>query len=251
MIRVESVTKRFGALLAVDAVDFDLPRGEIVGFLGPNGAGKSTVMRMLATYLQPSAGRLSVDGIDVVERPLEVRRRIGYLAGDTPLYQEMRVDRFLAFVGAAQGLRGTRLADRLDAVIRDCELETALGKRIKACSTGYRKRVGLAAALIHDPPVLLLDEPTHGLDPLQVRRFRALLLRLREGRTILLSSHVISEVTSVSDRVLMIYGGKLLANGPVADLCRSEGLADSDLETLFVRLVERASAGRGGQRDAG
>ncbi|MBI4585997.1 MAG: ATP-binding cassette domain-containing protein [Planctomycetes bacterium] len=241
MIRVETVTKYYGPLKAVEEVSFEVGRDQIVGFVGPNGAGKSTVLKMLATYLLPTSGRLSVDGFDAVKRPLEVRRRIGYLPGDTPLYQDMRADRFLAFIGKAHGLSGAGLSRRLEAAIEACRLEETLSKRIKECSTGFRKRIGLAASLIHDPEVLLLDEPTHGLDPLQVLAFRELLRKLRPGRAILLSSHVISEVAAVSDGVLIIHNGRLLADGKLAELCQREGLPGSDLEGLFVHLVRKGT----------
>lgn len=250
MIAVESVTKSFGRLQAVRDVSFELGRDQIAGFVGPNGAGKSTLLRLLATYLAPTAGRLSIDGLDVVRRPLEVRRRLGYLSGDTPLYFEMRADRFLAFVGRTHGLHGARLRARLEAVVDSCALDEALGKRIKECSTGFRKRLGLAAALIHDPDVLILDEPTHGLDPLQVLAFREMLRRLRPGRTILLSSHVISEVATVADRLLVIYKGELLADGTIPELCHREGL-DGDLEALFVRLIGSFEARAGAAGRAG
>jgi ABC-2 type transport system ATP-binding protein len=250
MIAVDCVTRRFGNVVAVRDVSFQLRRDEIVGFVGPNGAGKSTLLKMLATYLYPSSGRLAIDGIDVVERPLDARRRIGYLAGDTPLYHEMRADRFLAFLGQAHGYSGAALGERLRWVTEACGLADALPKRIKECSTGYRKRIGLAGALIHDPEVIILDEPTHGLDPLQVLAFRELLRRLRPGRTILLSSHIIAEVAQIADRLLLIHEGVLLADGPLADLCAREGLPPTDVEGLFVRLVrrheERARSGGSG-----
>lgn len=239
MITVDAVTRRFGPLVAVNAVTFALGKGEIVGFVGPNGAGKSTLLKMLATYLLPTSGSLAIEGIDVVSQPLEARRRIGYLPGDTPLYQEMRTDRYLAFVGRAHGLRGLELAERLRWVIEACGLASALPKRIKECSTGFRKRIGLAGALVHDPPVILLDEPTHGLDPLQVLAFRDLLRTLRPGRTILLSSHIIAEVAELADRLLLIHDGCLLADGPVDRLCEKEGLPGTDLEGLFVKLIRR------------
>jgi len=239
MISVESVTKRFAAVTAVKDVSFSLGRDQIVGFVGPNGAGKSTLLKMLATYLYPTSGRLSVGGLDVVRRPLDVRRRLGYLPGDTPLYHEMRADRFLSFVAKAHGYRGAALRERLRWASDACGLDSALAKRIKECSTGFRKRLGLAASLIHDPPVLLLDEPTHGLDPLQVLAFRELLKGLRPGRTILLSSHVISEVASVCDRLLVIHEGELLADGELSELCRKEELPQSDLEGLFVHLIRK------------
>ncbi|MFN0059095.1 MAG: ABC transporter ATP-binding protein [Planctomycetota bacterium] len=237
MITVESVTKRFGNLTAVNRVSFALKRGELVGFVGPNGAGKSTLLRMLATYLCPTAGRLLVDNVDAAHRPLEVRRRIGYLAGDTPLYQEMRTDRFLAFLGQAHGLFGARLRARMEWVVAACGLSDALLKRIKECSTGYRKRIGLAGALIHDPEIIILDEPTHGLDPLQVVAFRELLARLKPNRTILLSSHIIAEVAHLADRLLMIHNGEILADGSLSELCAQDGLAVSDLEGLFLKRI--------------
>jgi ABC-2 type transport system ATP-binding protein len=247
VITVDTVTKRYGSLTAVDGVSFSLERDQIVGFVGPNGAGKSTVLKMLATYIYPTSGRLTVGGHDAVKEPLEVRRKVGYLPGDTPLYQEMRTDRFLDFVGRAHGWRGEGLRGRLRWVIDGCGLEPALPKRLKECSTGFRKRIGLAAALIHDPEIILLDEPTHGLDPLQVLAFRELLRRLRPGRTILLSSHVISEVAVVCDRLLIIHDGHLLADGAVSELCRGEGLAENDVEGLFLRLVRNYEArARGG-----
>jgi ABC-2 type transport system ATP-binding protein len=242
MITVESVTKRFGTLVAVDSVSFALGREQIVGFVGPNGAGKSTLLKIISTFLYPTAGRVIVDGVDGTKRPLDVRRRIGYLGGDTPLYKDMRTDRFLSFVAAAHGLRGRAFEGRLGWVTSACGIGAALPKRIKECSTGYRKRIGLAAALIHDPPVIILDEPTHGLDPLQVVAFRDLLRRLRPNRTILLSSHIISEVSQVADRFLLINEGKLLADGRPDEIAVREGLAGADLETLFLHLVRRRTS---------
>ncbi len=239
MITVEHAVKMFGALAAVNDVSFSLKPDEIIGFVGPNGSGKSTLMRMLATYLYPTSGRLSVAGFDVVDHPIEARANLGYLPGDTPLYADMRVGRFLEFIGRAQGLSGAGLRGRLDWVIARCALTEVLAKRIKACSTGFRKRIGLAAALIHDPQVLLLDEPTHGLDPLQILAWRELLRDLRPGRTILLSSHVISEVATVCDRLLIINEGRLLADGRVDELLRAEGLSSNELEELFLRVVRR------------
>ena len=244
MISVESVTKRFGSLTAVNRVSFKLARDEIVGFVGPNGAGKSTLLKMLSTYLYPTSGKLFVDGLDVVKQPLAVRRKVGYLAGDTPLYQEMRTDRFLEFVGKAHGLTRGRLTERIRWVVDACGLELALSKRVKECSSGYRKRLGLGAALIHDPEVILLDEPTHGLDPLQVLAFRDLLKRLRAGRVILLSSHIISEVATICDRLLMIHEGNLLADGTLETICRQEDLDEPNLEELFLHLLRKYESSR-------
>lgn len=251
LITVDAVSKRFGSLVAVNAVSFSLQRDEIVGFVGPNGAGKSTLLKILATYLFPTAGEVSIDGINAIRQPLQARRKIGYLPGDTPLYPEMRTDRYLAFVAQAHGYSGSALKDRLEWVTEACGLAEALLKRIKECSTGYRKRIGLAGALIHDPPVILLDEPTHGLDPLQVLTFRELLRKLRPGRTILLSSHIISEVAQLADRLLLIHDGHLLADGPVNQLCQKEGLGATDLEGLFLNLVRKHETQKQGAHHGG
>ena len=241
MISVESVTKRYGDLKAVDDLSFTVDSGEIVGFVGPNGAGKSTVLKMLSTYIRPTRGRITVDGLDVVENSLAVRRKTGYLAGDTPLYPSMRVDKFLVFVGKARGLRGRGLQQGLDRVVELCGLESVLLQRISQCSTGYRQRIGLATALIHDPPILLLDEPTHGFDPLQVLSFRDMLSRLRPGRIILFSTHIIADVEAVSDRVLIIHQGRLLGAGSIGELSAAAGKPEASLEEIFAHLV-RTSA---------
>ncbi len=237
MISVDRVTKRFGAVTAVKDVSFEIGRDEIVGFVGPNGAGKSTLLRMLATYVRPTSGELRVGGLDVAREPLAVRGKIGYLPGDAPLYWDMRTDRFLVFIGRAQGLDAARIDERLRWVTEACGLGDALGKRIKECSTGYRKRIGLAAALIHDPEILILDEPTHGLDPLQVLAFRDLLKSLSPGRAILISSHILMELAQVAHRLLLIHDGRLLADGPLASLCERHAVPAGDVERLFVELV--------------
>jgi len=242
MITVESVTKRYGSLTAVDDVSFSVQRGEIVGFVGPNGAGKSTMLKMLSTFLLPTAGRITVDSLDTVQQSLAVRRRIGYLAGDTPLYQGMRVDKHLRFVGQARGLRGAALAQGCERVVQTLGLEPVLRQRVGQCSTGFRQRVGLATALIHDPPILLLDEPTHGFDPLQVLSFRQLLRQLKKDRAILFSTHIIADVEAVSDRVLIINQGKLLGNGRLDQLAAGTGKTDATLEEIFAHLVRAEAA---------
>jgi len=240
MISVESVTRRFGQLTAVDDVSFTVEKDEIVGFVGPNGAGKSTVLKMLSTFILPTAGRITIHGLDVVEHSLAVRRRIGYLAGDTPLYQDMRVDRFLRFIGQARGLRGDALQAGFERAVEVCGIESALRQRVGECSTGFRQRLGLATALIHDPPVLLLDEPTHGFDPLQVLAFRDMLRRLSPGRAILFSTHIIADVEAISDRVLIIHQGRLLGDGRLGDLAAEIGEPGASLETVFAHLVRAA-----------
>ena len=238
MIEVESVTRYYGTLKAVDQVSFALNRGEIVGFVGPNGAGKSTVLKMLSTFLLPSAGRILVDGLDTAQQPLEVRRRIGYLSGDTPLYGDMRVDKFLRFVGRARGLRGAALSQHLERTVETCSLQSVLLQRVGQCSTGFRQRLGLASALIHDPPILLLDEPTHGFDPMQVLAFRQLLRALSRERAVLFSTHIIADVEAASDRVIIIHQGRLLAQGPLPELAAAAGKPGIGLEALFAHLVQ-------------
>ena len=240
MVESTAITKYYGHIKAVEDISFTLGTDEIVGFVGPNGAGKSTVLKMLSTFIYPTSGGITVDGLDVVEHSLEIRRRIGYLSGDTPLYQEMRVDRFLRFVGQARGLRGVSLKRQFSWVVGVTGLEDVLMKRVNQCSTGFRQRIGLATALIHDPPILLLDEPTHGFDPIQVRAFRDTLKELSPNRVILFSTHIISEVAALSDRVLIINEGCLLADGTPTELSRSTDIEEDNLEGIFAHLVRQA-----------
>lgn len=241
MIRVDSVTRTYGAITAVDDISFHVERGQVVGFVGPNGAGKSTTLKMLATFLRPTAGTVTVDGFDTVADPLQVRRRIGYLPGDTPLYRDMVVTDLVRFVGGAHGLTGADLEAAMSRVVDMCGIGPVLSLRVRECSTGFRQRVGLSCALVHDPPVLLLDEPTHGFDPLQVMAFRDLLTELKQDRAILFSTHIIADVEAVSDRVLIIHHGRLLGDGTLAELGQRAGLADTGLEPLFAHLVSTVS----------
>ena len=241
MIDVDHVTKDYGPTRAVSDVSFSIGEGEIVGFLGPNGAGKSTVLKMISTWLPPTKGTVRVAGFDVQKEPMDVRRRLGYLPEHNALYDTMRVDRFLSFIGKTRGLTGARLAERTDWVVTSCSLQDVLRKRVNQCSKGYRQRIGVAASLIHDPPVIVLDEPTHGLDPLQVVAFRDFVLGLREGRAILFSSHILSEVNAISERLLIINHGLLLADSPRTELeqrARDEGKALEDVVLDIVRSRE-------------
>lgn len=245
MIKVESVSKWYGHVRAVEDVSFELIPNEIIGFVGPNGAGKSTMLKMLATYLLPTTGTITVQNLNVIDNPLSVRRLIGYLSGDTPLYQSMRVEKFLKFCGQARGLKGSTLKNNLEWVIDICGLSPHLQKRVHQCSTGFRQRIGLGSALIHDPPILLLDEPTHGFDPLQVQAFRELLYSLNKDRVILFSSHIIQEVSALSDRVLIINHGKLLGHGKMSDLAAQTHQDENDLEGIFTHLVKRSERAHG------
>ena len=220
MIEVRGVTKNFGTMRALDDVSFGIGRGEVLGFLGPNGAGKSTTMKIITTFLAADSGTVKVDGIDVLEKPLDVRQRIGYLPENVPLYLDMNVEEYLRFVGEARGLRGTPLQQRLDWCVEACGLVTEFKKTIGQLSKGYKQRTGLAQALIHDPDILILDEPTSGLDPLQILGIRELIKSLAGQKTIIFSTHILQEVKPVTDRVVIINEGRVIADGNVADLGR-------------------------------
>lgn len=211
MIKVSHLTKRYAGTTAVNDVSFEVKRGEIVGFLGPNGAGKTTTMRIMAGYLSPTAGDVLIAGRSVFPDSLEVRRRIGYLPEHCPLYGELRVDEYLRFRAGLKDVPARARRERLDRVKSQCGLEDVGRKMIGALSKGYRQRVGLADALIHEPELLLLDEPTIGLDPHQVRQVRSQIRRLASRHTILLSTHVLSEVEAVCDRVLIMDRGRIVA----------------------------------------
>jgi ABC-2 type transport system ATP-binding protein len=220
MIEVRGITKSFGTMRALDDVSFSLGRGEILGFLGPNGAGKSTTMKIITTFLAADQGQVTVDGIDVLEHPLDVRRRIGYLPENVPLYLDMNIQEYLTFVGQARGLSGGKLRNRLDWCIEACGLITEYKKNIGELSKGYKQRTGLAQALIHDPEILILDEPTSGLDPLQIMGIRDLIKSLAGEKTIIFSTHILQEVSPVTDRVVIINEGRIIADGNVGDLSR-------------------------------
>jgi len=220
MIEVRGISKSFGTMVALDDVSFRLDRGEILGFLGPNGAGKSTTMKIITTFLAPEQGQVTVDGIDVLERPLDVRRRIGYLPENVPLYLDMNVQEYLTFVGQARGLSGAQLRKRLDWCVDACGLVSEYKKNIGELSKGYKQRTGLAQALIHDPEILILDEPTSGLDPLQILGIRDLIKSLAGNKTIIFSTHILQEVSPVTDRVVIINEGRVIADGNVGDLSR-------------------------------
>lgn len=220
MIEVSGLSKSFGTMKALDDVSFRIGRGEILGFLGPNGAGKSTTMKIITTFLAPDGGSVKVDGIDVLERPLEVRRRIGYLPENVPLYLDMNIHEYLGFVGAARGLEGARLRERLEWCVEACGLRTEYRKNIGELSKGYKQRTGLAQALIHDPDILILDEPTSGLDPLQILGIRELIRSLAGSKTIIFSTHILQEVSPVTERVVIINEGRIIADGTVGELSR-------------------------------
>ena len=212
MIQVSNLSKRYGSFLAVDEISFNLKKGEILGFLGPNGAGKTTVMRIITGFLSATNGEVKVAGYDVFTHPLEVKRQIGYLPELPPLYREMRVREYLKFCGRIKGLRRAReIKQRLEYVIEGCALKEVQNLHIHKLSKGYRQRVGLAQALIHNPPILILDEPSAGLDPHQIIGVRRMIRQLAGAHSILLSTHILPEASLTCDRVLIIDRGKILA----------------------------------------
>ena len=218
MIKVEGLTKRYARTVAVDNISFEVEKGQIVGFLGPNGAGKTTTMRVLTCFLPPTSGTANVAGFDVQDHPLEVKRRIGYLPETPPLYPEMEVREYLRFAGRLKGISAADISRRVDEVVDRCAVGDVRDRLIGKLSTGYRQRVGLAQAIIHNPDVLILDEPTSGLDPKQIIEIRELLKALAGEHTIILSTHILSEVEHSCERVIIINAGKLVAIDSVANL---------------------------------
>ena len=218
MIDVSGLSKRYHTVQAVDRLTFGVKRGEIVGFLGPNGAGKTTTMRMLTTFLTPTSGRANLAGFDVLDNPLAVRRHVGYLPEGVPLYPEMRVREYLNFRSQIKDVpRGKRRA-AVDRVLERCRLLDVDRRVLGHLSKGYRQRVGLAEAMVHDPDILILDEPTSGLDPIQIREVRTLIRELGDQHTILLSTHIMSEVEAVCGRVVVIAGGRIALDQPLERL---------------------------------
>lgn len=264
MIDVENLTKRYGSFTAVRDLTFRVNRGEVVGFLGPNGAGKSTTMRMLAGYMPPSCGRATVAGFDIFHQSLQAREQIGYLPENVPLYPEMRVSEYLKYRAALKGVRGRRIRDRLADVLELCRLGDVGRKLIGTLSKGYRQRVGLADAMIHEPELLILDEPTIGLDPNQIRQVREMITNLSRHHTIFISTHILSEVEMTCNRVIIIHRGQIAAVDSPQNLrrklhqagtirieghFRDLGAAIQELERLEgIESLRSSDAGSGWQR---
>src|SRR5579872_1885848 len=218
MINVKSLTKKYAHNTAVDQISFEIQKGQIVGFLGPNGAGKTTTMRMLTCFLTPTAGTATVAGFDVLEQPHEVKKHIGYLPETPPVYPEMRIGEYLSFVGQLKGLSGVELRNRVGYSCERCAIADVRDKIIGKLSKGYRQRVGLAQAIIHNPDVLILDEPTAGLDPKQINETRDLIKSLAGDHTIILSTHILPEVSQTCEQVIIISKGKIVATDSVSNL---------------------------------
>jgi ABC-2 type transport system ATP-binding protein len=218
MIEAEGLTKFYGPRGAIKDVSFEIDKGEVVGFLGPNGAGKSTTIRILTCYMPPSSGTARVDGLDIMEESLRIRQKIGYLPETVPLYNELTVGRFLRFAAGAKGVEAKRMSSEVGRVISACGLEKVAGRMVGNLSKGFRQRVGLAQALLNDPSVLILDEPTIGLDPSQIIEIRRIIEELSQDRTILLSSHILPEVAQLCRRVIIINKGEIVATDSPANL---------------------------------
>jgi ABC-2 type transport system ATP-binding protein len=255
MIEIRNLSKRFGPLRAVDDITFDVAKGEVLGFLGPNGAGKSTTMKMVTGFLQPSAGSLSVCGHDVLEDPIAAKRCIGYLPEGAPLYGDMTPGSFLKFVAEVRGIPSAQRASRIDDVVSKVHIAGVMGQRIETLSKGFKRRVGLAQAILHDPQVLILDEPTDGLDPNQKHDVRQLILEMAKDKCIVLSTHILEEVPAVCTRAIVIARGKLEFDGTPDEMRRmADGFGSiavqfapgngADAATLeSLEGVERVEAG--------
>jgi ABC-2 type transport system ATP-binding protein len=242
MIKVEALTKRYGSVTAVDGIDFHVERGEIVGFLGPNGAGKSTTMRMLTCYLPPTSGRAEIAGYDIFKESLRAREHIGYMPENVPLPADMRVHEYLRFRAALKGVPGRRIKERLTDVCDLCGLGEVSRKMIGALSKGYRQRVGLADAMIHEPDLLILDEPTIGLDPNQIRQVRELIKNLRRHHTILISTHILPEVEMTCSRVIIINKGKIEAMDTPENLRRQLSASGETVVEMKVDNLKAAAS---------
>src|ERR1700704_1130347 len=235
MITVNGLTKKYAHTVAVDQISFEVPQGQIVGFLGPNGAGKTTTMRMLTCFLTPSGGTANVAGFDILEQPFEVKKRIGYLPETPPVYPEMRIVEYLTFVGRLKGLTGSDLRSRVDYSCERCAIADVRNNIIGKLSKGYRQRVGLAQAIIHNPDVLILDEPTAGLDPKQINETRDLIKSLAGDHTIILSTHILPEVSQTCEQVIIINKGKIVATDSVSNLQQRARTGESVLVEVAGR----------------
>lgn len=252
MIEAKGMSKYYGPFVAVEGISFSIPQGQIVAFLGPNGAGKTTMMRMLTGYLAPSAGDATIAGFDIRRERIAASRRLGYLPENGPMYPDMTPFELLTFFGEAREMNSSLLKTRIDAVVDLCALEFVIEKPIGKLSRGYRQRVGLAQALLHDPDVLIMDEPTAGLDPNQIRQFRENIQQLGRTKTLLISTHILHEAEAVADRVLLVNNGRLIFDGSVQELEE-----DGSLEQPFYRMTadgakasDGPSASGGGPGDA-
>ena len=237
MIDVKGLTKRYGDYNAVSNISFTANKGEIVGFLGPNGAGKTTTIRMLATYLPPTCGTAVIADHDIISNSAEVRKRIGYLPENPPLYDEMTVTEYLRFVARIKGISGSQVRAKVDSALERCFLGEVRNRLCQHLSKGYRQRVGLAQAIIHDPEVIILDEPTSGLDPRQIIEIRQLISSLAQNHTVILSTHILPEVTMVCSKVVIINRGRIVLENSLSEVVKTR-----TLEQVFLDCVSSEQA---------
>jgi len=239
MIKVKELRRRFGAIVAVDGISFEAKQGEILGFLGPNGAGKTTAMRMLACFLTPDSGTATVCGYDILQEPIKVRQSLGYLAENAPAYNEMTVGAFLNFICDARQIYGRSRKEALAKMIELCSIESVYHQSIETLSKGYRRRVGLAQALIHDPRVLILDEPTDGLDPNQKYEVRQLIRKMAKDKCIIVSTHILEEVEMVCTRAIIIRRGRILVDSTPKELKQKY---QAPLDEIFRKITTQRSS---------
>ncbi len=234
MIEVKDLRRSFGPVVAVDGISFSVEKGQVLGLLGPNGAGKSTAMRMLACFLRPDSGTAKINGYDILQNPIEVRKSIGYLAENVPAYNEMTVGSFLNFICDAREIKGSARKKALDRIVPMCSIESVYHQTIETLSKGYKRRVGLAQALIHDPGVLILDEPTDGLDPNQKHEVRKLINKMAKDKCIIISTHILEEVEAVCSRTIIIARGKILVDSTPEELKEKY---QCSLDAVFRRIT--------------
>ena len=242
MLDITKLEKSFGQGRAVDGVSFRLEKGTVLGFLGPNGAGKSTTMRMIAGVLEPDSGDAVIAGHSIISNRRQAQAALGFLPEGAPLYDDMWVPEFLSFMAAARGMRGTARKQAVERAIADARISSVCNQPIGSLSKGYRRRVGLAAAILHDPPVLLLDEPTDGLDPNQKRAVRALIARMAPEKAILISTHTLEEVPAICNRAIIIDKGRIVADDTPDALAKTD--KNGSLEAVFMRLTDQVEAKR-------
>src|SRR3989339_520712 len=232
MIEIKNLTKRFGNTVILDNINLEVKKGEILGFLGPNGAGKSTTMKIITSFWSPTSGSIKIDGLDVTADSLKTRTKIGYLPETVPLYDDMRVYEYLKFIAEVRGIAKEDMKKRLKEVVEACGLKKVLLKPIEELSKGYRQRVGLAQAIMHEPDILILDEPTTGLDPNQIKEIRDLIKKIGKEKTVIFSTHILSEVSATCDRIIIINGGKIVGEGTPKELARKAG----SQEVVYVKI---------------
>ena len=240
MISVSNLSKNYGNVKAVDSISFDLKDGEVVGFLGANGAGKTTTLKMITGYLVPTNGEIKVNGLDIVDNTSEIQEMIGYLPELNPLYTEMRVYDYLEFLGSIRNIKGPDFKQALSRVVDKCGLSGVVHKVIADCSKGYKQRIGLAAAMIHDPKILILDEPVTGLDPNQIVEIRSLIKSLGKEKLVFMSSHILQEIQATVDKIIIIDKGKIVANGTNAELM-SDFMGNVSLEMEVMKATKKSA----------